>query len=308
LSPATSIYDVDNATDNQKLDTPSLSDPPLSPMVPSLKKGLEEQKRDREFRLLYNLPSSEHLMQECACDFSISEVKEFWSGKLQLSEAYLAFESTDGKGCCLIIPLYTVRRVERVNSKTHNLVLSVLNWHQMKTIFQFNATKSTCEKFCNTLKNNLKNQLRHMKSLRPFLSTCFSEVLLIDPKKELSTGGLGLTFGFPGEIWELCSGAIYLRFVNNGLYDRLHKEYAGKVTLSTEEIEKDLNRSLPEYLAYQSPEGINRLRRVLTAYSWKDPELGYCQAMNIVASAILIYMSEEQAFWILSVLCDRMLP
>ncbi|CAG8751670.1 20063_t:CDS:2, partial [Racocetra fulgida] len=44
LSPTTSIYDVDNATDNQKLDTPSLSDPPLSPMVPSLKKGLEEQK------------------------------------------------------------------------------------------------------------------------------------------------------------------------------------------------------------------------------------------------------------------------
>ncbi|CAG8655846.1 14077_t:CDS:10 [Cetraspora pellucida] len=335
LSPATSIYDVDNVTDNQKLDTPSLSDPPLSPMVPSLKKGLEEQKRDREFRILYNLPSTEHLMQECACDFSISEMKESWSGKLQLSEAYLTFESTDGKGCYLIIPLYTVRRVERVNNKTHNLVLSVLNWHQMKTIFHFNATKSICEKFCNTLKSNLKNQLRHMKSLRPFLTTCFSEALLIDPKKELTTGGLGFTFGFPdngrnltlirspyfhklvriglpnklrGEIWELCSGAIYLRFVNNGLYDRLHKENAGKVTLSTEEIEKDLNRSLPEYLAYQSPEGINRLRRVLTAYSWKDPELGYCQAMNIVASAILIYMNEEQAFWILSILCDRMLP
>ncbi|CAG8750684.1 3872_t:CDS:10, partial [Gigaspora margarita] len=335
LTPSMPIYDADNVTDNQKLDSPSLSDPPLSPMIPSLKKGLEEQKRDIEFRILYNLPSTEHLMQECACEFSISEMKDSWTGKLQLSEAYLAFESTDGKGCSLVIPLYTVRRVERVNNKSHNLVLSVLNWHQMKSIFQFNATKSVCEKFCNTLRSNLKSQLRHMKSLRPFLSTCFSEVLLIDPKKELTVGGLGLNFGFPdngrnltlikspyfyklvriglpnklrGEMWELCSGAIYLRFVNNGLYDKLHKEYAGKVTPSTEEIEKDLNRSLPEYPAYQSPEGINRLRRVLTAYSWKDPELGYCQAMNIVASAILIYMSEEQAFWILSILCDRMLP
>ncbi|KAF0513918.1 TBC-domain-containing protein [Gigaspora margarita] len=354
LTPSMPIYDADNVTDNQKLDSPSLSDPPLSPMIPSLKKGLEEQKRDIEFRILYNLPSTEHLMQECACEFSISEMKDSWTGKLQLSEAYLAFESTDGKGCSLVIPLYTVRRVERVNNKSHNLVLSVLNWHQMKSIFQFNATKSVCEKFCNTLRSNLKSQLRHMKSLRPFLSTCFSEVLLIDPKKELTVGGLGLNFGFPGdakilrdrsktklwidymcnngrnltlikspyfyklvriglpnklrgEMWELCSGAIYLRFVNNGLYDKLHKEYAGKVTPSTEEIEKDLNRSLPEYPAYQSPEGINRLRRVLTAYSWKDPELGYCQAMNIVASAILIYMSEEQATSMYGAILDQLI-
>ena len=73
-------------------------------------------------------------------------------------------------------------------------------------------------------------------------------------------------------------------------------------------LNRSSRRSLPEYPAYQTPEGINTLRRVLTAYSWKDPELGYCQAMNIVASALLIYMSEEQTFWTLSILCDRMLP
>lgn len=69
-----------------------------------------------------------------------------------------------------------------------------------------------------------------------------------------------------------------------------------------------LARSLPEYPGYQSPEGIGRLRRVLTAYAWSNPELGYCQAMNIVVSALLIYTTEEQAFWILHILVDRMCP
>ena len=118
---------------------------------------------------------------------------------------------------------------------------------------------------------------------------------------------VGLPNRLRGEIWEVCSGAIQQRFLNQGLYNRILEENKDKNSLSLEEIEKDLNRqvdtcrcgwmyllilvscrSLPEYSAYQTPEGINSLRRVLSAYSWKDPELGYCQAMNIVTSAILM--------------------
>lgn len=47
---------------------------------------------------------------------------------------------------------------------------------------------------------------------------------------------------------------------------------------------------------------------MLQAYAWSNPSLGYCQAMNIVTSAILIYASEEQAFWLLKHLCDSALP
>ncbi|KAI3653067.1 hypothetical protein MP228_002492 [Amoeboaphelidium protococcarum] len=119
---------------------------------------------------------------------------------------------------------------------------------------------------------------------------------------------IGLPSVFRGELWELCAGAFWDRFQHQGEVQRLLDEFKDTKSMSMEEIEKDLNRSLPEYPAYQSEVGINSLRRVLQAYSFRNPELGYCQAMNIVTSVLLIYMSEEQAFWTLAAMCEKLLP
>ena len=119
---------------------------------------------------------------------------------------------------------------------------------------------------------------------------------------------VGLPNRLRGEIWELTSGSLYLRLENPTLYTDTLNKNVGRESLAIDEIEKDLNRSLPEYPGFQSEEGIGRLRRVLTAYSWVNAEVGYCQAMNIVVAALLIYMSEAQAFFLLSALCDRLVP
>jgi TBC1 domain family member 8/9 len=119
---------------------------------------------------------------------------------------------------------------------------------------------------------------------------------------------VGLPNRLRGEIWELTSGSLFLRLESPTLYADTLAKFDGKESLAIDEIEKDLNRSLPEYPGFQDPEGIDRLRRVLTAYSWINEEVGYCQAMNIVVAALLIYMSESQAFFLLSILCDRLLP
>ena len=120
----------------------------------------------------------------------------------------------------------------------------------------------------------------------------------------------GLPAQLRGYLWFYMSGAAYLKFSNTSLYKELLERPSSLDTSSNclEDIEKDLHRSLPEYPAYQSTVGIDALRRVLVAYSRKNPSLGYCQAMNLIVSVLLIFTNEENAFWILSSICEIYLP
>lgn len=62
--------------------------------------------------------------------------------------------------------------------------------------------------------------------------------------------------------------------MNPELYKSLVEQALGKSCQANEEIERDLHRSLPEHPAFQSDTGISALRRVLSAYAWRNPQIG----------------------------------
>ena len=113
----------------------------------------------------------------------------------------------------------------------------------------------------------------------------------------------GIPFELRGELWYQFSGAIEKKEASTIGY----KELSEKKSNCISDIGKDLRRTFPYHPAYQSDESLKRLERVLVAFANRNPSIGYCQSMNFVTALLLLFMEEEEAFWVLvTIVEDRL--
>lgn len=113
------------------------------------------------------------------------------------------------------------------------------------------------------------------------------------------------------QVWLLASGALnamqschdsqtYWKIIDN--YNRSFPNP------NDHQIDVDLERTYPDEEFFSYSENIEQLRRVCIAYTVRNPEIGYCQGFNFIIGRFLMIMSEEEAFWMMSVLLESFMP
>ena len=140
----------------------------------------------------------------------------------------------------------------------------------------------------------------------------------------------GIPPEYRGAAWFYYAGGYDLMKVNPGYFEKLVKKaMCSSKNDDKEHIERDLHRTFPDNLHFKpdipasiaadgdggeresvvvETQMIQSLRRVLYAFALHNPKVGYTQSLNFVAGLLLLFLPEENAFWMLHIVTSEYLP
>ncbi|KZF19434.1 TBC-domain-containing protein [Xylona heveae TC161] len=117
----------------------------------------------------------------------------------------------------------------------------------------------------------------------------------------------GIPVAYRAKIWAECSGASAMRVP--GQYEELVHYTGNDDPVIVAQIQMDIHRTLTDNIFFRKGPGVGKLNQVLLAYSRRNPEVGYCQGMNLIAACLLLIMpTAEDAFWMLTTMIENILP
>lgn len=121
----------------------------------------------------------------------------------------------------------------------------------------------------------------------------------------------GIPHSLRAEMWLRLSGALQKKQKSETSYGEILRAGCNNDSLMTsKQIEKDLLRILPSNACFSGANGtgVPRLRRILRGIAWLYPDIGYCQGMGVIVASLLLFMEEENAFWMMVTIIEDLLP
>ncbi|XP_042625856.1 TBC1 domain family member 2A [Cyprinus carpio] len=164
-----------------------------------------------------------------------------------------------------------------------------------------------------------QNLLNQKECDGPLLARC-AQLLFGRPEGELSSSTelknllrTGLPREYRARVWRFMiqSRNKSLKERHPDRYQELCEKSRTSPHLVPRQIQLDLDRTLTsnQYFSPPSSTLIQKLERVLQAFSWQNPTIGYIQGLNrLAAIALLVLQDEEDAFWCLVVVVDYIMP
>ena len=131
----------------------------------------------------------------------------------------------------------------------------------------------------------------------------------------------GVPVKYRSKIWAECSGATELS--RPGYFEELCALGTdGLDAICVQQIQMDIHRTMPNNVFFGgNGPGITKLERVLIAFARHNPVIGYCQGsmspqqlrklilVNVItATLLLVHSTDEEAFWGLAAIIERILP
>ncbi|XP_068209056.1 small G protein signaling modulator 3 homolog [Palaemon carinicauda] len=120
----------------------------------------------------------------------------------------------------------------------------------------------------------------------------------------------GVPHSLRPQLWMRLSGALQKQQQSDISYREVVKASSNDALMTSKQIEKDLLRTMPTNACFSqlTSTGIPRLRRVLRSLAWLYPDIGYCQGTGMIAASLLLFLEEEEAFWVMCTIVEDLLP
>ncbi|KAI8478067.1 Small G protein signaling modulator 3 [Branchiostoma belcheri] len=112
----------------------------------------------------------------------------------------------------------------------------------------------------------------------------------------------GIPHSMREQLWLRLSGALQKKVGSETSYKDIVKASSDDNSLTAKQIEKDLLRTMPRQYRH------SRLRRILRGLAWLYPDIGYCQGTGMIAACLLLFMEEEEAFWMMCAIVEDLVP